>query len=846
MSRKTITIRVLLLITIVCLVGFFTSCTKKYTVIFDSCGGTVVETISVKNKKTVQKPTDPQKEGYTFEYWSLNGEYFDFSTKITSDITLVAVWKQILNEPTRKIMTPKNVKINENVVSWDAVEGATGYIVYVDGSAVEVSNTMYTLTNIDKIEVLICVVAKDINSVSKLSTSVAYRKELDNAKVQEVIAKFDIPTTGYEESAKELAYALEKYDITPEEVLGIVSEISKDPAAVLKLLQLENAKEMLEVVAIYECILTLIQLDQQVSIFSKISESTHTLIETLYRDLISNELYSTTTDYEKYSDDIVFATQLAPYVLYATAQNISYADIILDFIDCGIVSIYRNGSNFILNIPGHTEFVISNEQIKLYNAYFCDLNTIQLENYRDALGELYSYNLSLILNSQTNSEAMLNLIESQLNDLRSCILVNADEVICAIKQVLTVQEKLTPIINEFENVVEIEDIVSDIALLPTFLEQVVSLKDQAIDIIISLLPTSKQCEALDSILQQLRLMNINFLDETYEYAQNPYGVVEALNKVLIFLKSIDTKNYNLESIFKAYVFNYIIDYDTANNEVAKLVNNLFTTLKDAVTSYGVSENDLITILSKYLSQKYHSYYINFLQTMFGFEINEEQVSKVISILTRFLNYIGKQKITANDVSKIFETIPAYIKGDVSFEQLIYNLVSEVVLPKIIDYINEDLIDEVDPYLKNMTEFINLTEDASIDGEKLVTVLKDNVEAIKDFSYWLFLRMCFEGNYDGLEPTLNFLIKIASDETKLNGISKLIIGLQEVLGKYSNEFFFDFFPDELYYEQLTDANLLTNLTKAKQLVGKNDDEITNEDWQAIKSIGSLIEWSFPAN
>ena len=48
----------------------------------------------VADGKTATEPaTIPVKEGFTFQYWALNGEKFDFATPITSDITLEAVWK---------------------------------------------------------------------------------------------------------------------------------------------------------------------------------------------------------------------------------------------------------------------------------------------------------------------------------------------------------------------------------------------------------------------------------------------------------------------------------------------------------------------------------------------------------------------------------------------------------------------------------------------------------------------------------------------------------------------------------------------------------------------------------
>ena len=104
-KKRSITIKVVLLLAVVCLAGFFTACAKKRTVVFDSCGGTAVETVTVKNKKTVQKPADPTREGYTFEYWTLDGEKFDFSTKITKDITCCTFYR----------IPTYNVSINYNI-----------------------------------------------------------------------------------------------------------------------------------------------------------------------------------------------------------------------------------------------------------------------------------------------------------------------------------------------------------------------------------------------------------------------------------------------------------------------------------------------------------------------------------------------------------------------------------------------------------------------------------------------------------------------------------------------------------------------------------------------------------
>lgn len=66
---------------------------QKYDVIFDTDGGTYIEDQKVEYGKTIQVD-NPTKEGYEFVGWSLNGEVYDPTTPITSNITLVASWKE--------------------------------------------------------------------------------------------------------------------------------------------------------------------------------------------------------------------------------------------------------------------------------------------------------------------------------------------------------------------------------------------------------------------------------------------------------------------------------------------------------------------------------------------------------------------------------------------------------------------------------------------------------------------------------------------------------------------------------------------------------------------------------
>ena len=68
---------------------------KKFTVTFNSAGGSPVAAAVVKDGAKVPKPTDPTRTGYTFKGW-LNGDTeYNFDTAVKADITLKAKWEVI-------------------------------------------------------------------------------------------------------------------------------------------------------------------------------------------------------------------------------------------------------------------------------------------------------------------------------------------------------------------------------------------------------------------------------------------------------------------------------------------------------------------------------------------------------------------------------------------------------------------------------------------------------------------------------------------------------------------------------------------------------------------------------
>ena len=102
-KSKTLVINTLLLIFCVVVIALFCFgpteekeivVLQTYNVAFDSDGGDSITSIEIKEGEVLTQPDTPVKEGYIFTGWTLNGEPYDFTEKITGDITLKATWEE--------------------------------------------------------------------------------------------------------------------------------------------------------------------------------------------------------------------------------------------------------------------------------------------------------------------------------------------------------------------------------------------------------------------------------------------------------------------------------------------------------------------------------------------------------------------------------------------------------------------------------------------------------------------------------------------------------------------------------------------------------------------------------
>ena len=85
--RSMMTLLVLVFIVTAC------GCTSKFTITFDTDGGSEIEEVTVRSGEKLERPKEPTKEGYTFDGWfTEEGIAYDFDEEVTSSFTLFARW----------------------------------------------------------------------------------------------------------------------------------------------------------------------------------------------------------------------------------------------------------------------------------------------------------------------------------------------------------------------------------------------------------------------------------------------------------------------------------------------------------------------------------------------------------------------------------------------------------------------------------------------------------------------------------------------------------------------------------------------------------------------------------
>ena len=109
-------------------VPFFSS--LRFTVTFDTDGGSDVEAQKVGYGENAEKPSDPIKKGYIFDGWYEDPGFsvpFDFSKAITDDTTVYAKWKEDPSSADEPDPGAKQYKITYDL-NGGTLDGKTGIV----------------------------------------------------------------------------------------------------------------------------------------------------------------------------------------------------------------------------------------------------------------------------------------------------------------------------------------------------------------------------------------------------------------------------------------------------------------------------------------------------------------------------------------------------------------------------------------------------------------------------------------------------------------------------------------------------------------------------------------------
>lgn len=93
-SKKVVGISILGLIILI-IVGIFLFGGNKEVYKVTFVNDDSKEVVEVKKNDTVARPVDPTKSGYEFKGWYKEDTEFDFTSKITENITLTAKWEKV-------------------------------------------------------------------------------------------------------------------------------------------------------------------------------------------------------------------------------------------------------------------------------------------------------------------------------------------------------------------------------------------------------------------------------------------------------------------------------------------------------------------------------------------------------------------------------------------------------------------------------------------------------------------------------------------------------------------------------------------------------------------------------
>lgn len=226
MMKKKLAIVSLIVLSVFSL--FIAGCSKKtekYTVTFDSDGGTEIASVQVEKGKKITKPEDPSKEHYVFDGWYLEDTEWVFeSDTVTKNTALTAKWTPEVYSVTLKnydgtVLATENVSYG-SIPQYSATpeKPSDAQYTYAFSKWVDEAGNDASLSNIDKNVTLTATFTPTLRSYKIIfkNGEQVLKEETVNYGTMPAAPETN-PTKGYD---SENHYSFKGWDKTIEKVTG--------------------------------------------------------------------------------------------------------------------------------------------------------------------------------------------------------------------------------------------------------------------------------------------------------------------------------------------------------------------------------------------------------------------------------------------------------------------------------------------------------------------------------------------------------------------------------------------------------------------------------------------------
>ena len=792
----------------------------KVKVIFDTQGGSKVESVIINKGSKVPEPEDPVKEGSVFAGWQVNGVDYNFDIKLTKNITLVAVWKTPLK-------TPTNVKYANNKVSWDKVEGATSYDVYVNGVKSAVNTNEYTIDLEKEKMFTFSVVAASNTGLSESSETAMYTLPYTTTQICAALDITENEANEYLEEFRIVLAAQDKFGITFKEF-----EEMSDPTELLAYIQNGRTSDLISFLGVINGIrLQTVEYEKP--------EMPAADLQPLFEDMKSKGAYS--SNKTNYADDERFVELIVPAIGYGMYGCRYYDDVTIFVMleqvimsPSALYNVIRNNETYTFTKYDGKEFVLTAAEIESIINYYELINEkcsgqswLLQEEYTDEImmaqymSQVYWYDM--MVNSQKAAEEGIAKVIENYAKNKEALNATAIKLYDAYETAMTYETKLEELINKFEQ------IDSEIALTE-FIEDARNFAIQVAELLEDNLPTEAEVELLVETLEGYGYM-LNLNGEVDEIFKSLEGLLNtAISTVAATLSIIDEITVaDIESLL-----NLMENPEDAAAiaTVEKIIKLLETKLDNVDIINNVDLESILSIL--FVSNGGDLNQIKSLvSVLLDIQFTDEQVKELEDEVVALLEYIN-----AYDSTKLEELLSGLYAGTADTKEVLDELF------KLVDYVAEyftsDKVVKYEKYIKSA-----ILQSGAFDNEGALEfyafVKNDFNFFVKYFAYNIKVSLIDEmfgsSSYDRLKE-LEYTIDLAKSEytnEEYKAFMEFMAkGEQLVEGAEA--------PDESYKENLFYIDYQGSLAKLEKLIGKAYSELTPQDRQLIND-ADFIYWYY---